>query len=260
MPNQPAHVARELSFDGVIKKGDKGVKVRRVQEWLKINNFASGVDSDFGDATEACVTNFQKSKGLSQTGTVNQVTWDALVEPLNKALAPIHFPAGIKLSEAILRFAKQHLAQHPIEVGGDNSGPWVRVYMDGNQGAGQRWCAGFITFVMKQACTQLGQPMPIPGSHSCDSLAYQAKQAGLFVKGAQIESGGVSWSGLGAAQIFLVRKTPTDWIHTGFSFEGANTVFSTIEGNTNEDGSTNGFEVARRTRSVPKKDFIKFPS
>lgn len=259
MPSHQAHVVKELSFDGVIKKGDRGLKVRRVQEWLKINGFATGIDSDFGDATETCVTNFQNSKGIAQTGKVNQETWVALVQPLEKALAPIQFPASIKLSEAILRVAKQHLSQHPIEVGGDNSGPWVRVYMGGNQGTGWRWCAGFITFVMKQACTQLDHPMPILGSYSCDSLAYQAKEAGLLVKGAHIENGSVSWPGLGAAQIFLVRKTPTDWVHTGFSFEGANTVFSTIEGNTNEDGSANGFEVARRTRSIPRKDFINFP-
>jgi hypothetical protein len=70
----------------------------------------------------------------------------------------------------------------------------------------------------------------------------------------------VPWSDLGTAQVFLVRQTPTDWVHTGFSFDGANTVFSTIEGNTDEDGSANGFEVAKRTRSIPKKDFIRFPS
>ena len=252
-----AHVARERAYDGLIQHGDSGKKVRRVQEWLKINRFATGIDGAFGDATEKCVGNFQQAKGLPKTGKVNQQTWDALIEPLTKALAPAQFPAGMKLGQAVLHVAKQHLAQHPIEVGGDNRGPWVRVYVGGNQGPGWRWCAGFLTHVIKQACVQLGQPMPIPGSYSCDSLAYQAKQAGLFVKDSELLNGSVSWNSLGASQIFLVRKTPTDWVHTGFSFNGSNTVFSTIEGNTNEDGSANGFEVAGRTRSVPKKDFIR---
>ena len=257
MPSQAAHIAKELSFGGVNKKGDTGSKVRRVQEWLLINKFPSGIDGVFGDATESCVTSFQQSVGLPQTGTVNQGTWKALVEPLNRALTPIQFSAGTSRAEAILQVAQQHLAEHPVEAGGDNSGPWVRIYLDGNQGPAWRWCAGFVTFVIKQACAQIGQPMPVPGSYSCDSLAYQAKEAGIFVRGTQIENGNVPWSGLGAAQIFLVRKTATDWVHTGFSFGGANTVFSTIEGNTNEGGSANGYEVARRTRSVPKKDFIK---
>ena len=259
MEEYPAHVRKELAFDGVIRKADVGPKVRRVQEWLKINGFGTGIDSDFGDATKQCVTRFQNSKGLPETGDVDQQTWDLLVGPLVKALAPLQFSAGTKLPEAILRVAEQHLRQHPIEVGGDNRGPWVRVYLDGNEGPSWRWCAGFVTFVMKQACMELGQSLPIAGSFSCDSLAYQAKHADLFVPGAHLESGSVAWSTLGPAQIFLVRRTPSDWTHTGFSFEGANTVFSTIEGNTNEDGSANGFEVARRTRSVAKKDFIRLP-
>ena len=259
MANFPAHVQKELAFDGVIRKGDIGPRVRRVQEWLKINGFGTGIDADFGDATKKCVTRFQHSKELQETGEVDQQTWNLLVDPLVKALAPLNFTSGTKLSEAVLRVAEQHLRQHPIEVGGDNRGPWVRVYLDGNEGLSWRWCAGFVTFVMKQACMELGQSLPIAGSYSCDSLAYQAKQTDLFVPGADVESGSVAWSALGPAQIFLVRRTPTDWTHTGFSFDGAATVFSTIEGNTNEDGSANGFEVARRIRSVPKKDFIRLP-
>jgi len=257
MADYPAHVKKELAFDGVIRKGDIGPRVRRVQEWLKISGFGTGIDGDFGDATKKCVIRFQTSKALPESGEVDQQTWDLLVNPLVKALAPVGFAAGTRLSDAILSVAEQHLRQHPIEVGGDNRGPWVRVYLDGNEGLSWRWCAGFVSFVMNQACMELGQQLPIAGSYSCDSLAYQAKQADLFVPGTQLESGSVAWSDLGSAQIFLVRRTPTDWTHTGFSFDGADTVFSTIEGNTNEDGSANGFEVARRMRSVPKKDFIR---
>ena len=257
MAEYPAHVKKELAFDGVIRKGDLGLKVRRVQEWLKINGFGTAIDGDFGDATEKCVTRFQHSKSLPETGEVDQKTWDLLVSPLVKALAPIGFPSGTKLSEAVLRVAEQHFRQHPIEVGGDNRGPWVRVYVEGNEGHDWRWCAGFVTFVMKQACMELGRPSPISGSVSCDSLAHQAKQADLFVPGAQLQSGDVAWSDLGALQIFLLRRTSTDWTHTGFSFDGKNTVFSTIEGNTNEDGSANGFEVGTRVRSGTKYDFIR---
>ena len=257
MPGFPTHVMDELSLDGIVKKGDHGAKVRRVQEWLTINGFATSIDGDFGNATKTCVINFQRSKGLPETGSVDEQTWNPLVVSLDKALAPIQFPAGIQLSDAILSVAKQHLSQHPVEVGGQNRGPWVRVYMGGHQGPEWLWCAGFVTFVMNQACTQLGRTMPIEGSYSCDSLAYQAKHAGLFVKGATMENGSVTWGELGAAQVFLVRRTATDWVHTGFSFEGAETVFSTVEGNTDRDGSSNGFEVAMRTRSIPNKDFIR---
>lgn len=257
MPNYPTHVSKELSFDADIRRGDEGRGVKRVQEWLKINGFATGIDSDFGPATEKCVKRFQESKGLPPTGVVDRATWDLLVAPLKQALAPIEFPPDTKLADAVLRVAEQHLKQHPIEVGGDNRGPWVRIYVDGNEGSAWRWCAGFVTFVLKQACMELEQPIPIQGSFSCDILAHQAKQAGRFVAGAKLEDGNVSWSDLGSAQIFLVRKTDTDWTHTGFSFQGADTVFFSIEGNSNEENSANGFEVTSNTRGIRKKDFIR---
>ena len=258
MLNYPAHVTKELAFDEVIRKGDNGPKVKRVQEWLKYNGFGTAIDADFGPATNACVINFQTAKGLPPTGEVDRQTWDALVNPLVQALAPMNFAPGTNFSEAVLRVAEQHLKKHPIEIGGNNRGPWVRVYVDGHEGPEWLWCAGFVTFVMKQACLELGQAMPIQGSFECDVLANQAKHAGRFVAGANVKAGTVPWSALGSAQIFLVRKTSSDWIHTGFSFGGSDSVFSTIEGNTDEGGSSNGFEVAKRTRALGQQmDFIK---
>ena len=45
-----------------------------------------------------------------------------------KALRPI--AAGTKtMSDLTLAYALQHVAQHPREAGGDNRGPWVRMYL-----------------------------------------------------------------------------------------------------------------------------------
>jgi hypothetical protein len=256
----PAHVKKELTFNGPIQKGAGGMAAKRVQEWVTFHGFATPVDDDFGPATEICVKQFQSARGFNSTGTVDEQTWKAFVEPLGKALLLPTVQPGDTLGDIILKVAKQHLAPHPIELGGNNCGVWVRVYMAGNQGSGQLWCAGFVTFVMKQACMALERQTPLDGSHSCDSLAYQAKEAGLFVKGADIEKQKVLWTDLGTSQIFLRRKTPTDWTHTGFSFAGAGETFSTVEGNTDEQGSGEGDEVCQRTRSVAKKDFIRFPA
>ncbi|SRR6266496_2519915 len=164
MPTYPAHVTKQLAFDVVILKGHKGLKVQRVQEWLSLQDCPTPIDGDFGDATEKCVKDFQQSNGMSATGAVNKGTWGALTEPLHNALSPIELPAGSSIAEAMLRVAKQHLAQHPAEIGGENRGPWVRIYMGGNQGKEWPWCAGFISFVMKQACMVLERSIPIPGS------------------------------------------------------------------------------------------------
>jgi hypothetical protein len=254
---QAAHVQREITFDGSIRRGDRGKKAGRVQEWLTFHRCGTAIDGDFGAATERSVAAFQKAQGLGETGVADEETWERLIAPLRRALAPIEPAAGEDLATVVLRYAKQHVAQHPVELGGDNRGPWVRVYMGGNQGSEWRWCAGFVTFLLREASKALGRPMPISGSFSCDSLAFQARDAGLFVKGTEVEAGTVGWPALGECQIFLVRRTPTDWVHTGLSFDGRDETFSTFEGNTNDSGSSNGFEACRRVRALGKKDFIR---
>ena len=58
--------------------------------------------------------------------------------------------------------------------------------------------------------------------------------------------------------IFLVPH-PTnsgDWTHTGLISGGDGTVFHTIEGNTNDSGSREGFELCARIRSCAKVDVV----
>jgi hypothetical protein len=56
--------------------------------------------------------------------------------------------------------------------------------------------------------------------------------------------------------LFLVRKSPTDWTHTGIVVEIHPEFFRTIEGNTNDDGVREGYEVCTLTRSYTSKDFV----
>jgi len=259
MPYIPTHARRELDFPGLIARGASGMKARRVQEWLAFHQCTTSVDGAYGPATEAAVRAFQQKAGFSATGQVDEETWAALVDPLLQPLSVDVAPSTTHDS-AVLTIAQAHLLQHPIELGGDNRGPWVRLYTGGSDGPEWRWCAAFVTFVLKQTCDALGRSMPIPGSSSCDSLAYQAQQSELFVPGKSLEDGSTAWSDLGQCGIFLVRKSPTDWTHTGLCFDGAESVFSTIEGNTNNEHSDNGYEVCQQTRSVAKKDFILIPN
>lgn len=233
------------------------MSVRRVQEWLSFHGFATGIDEDFGSATETATRLFQQNRGIPATGIIDEATWEQLVRPLHRVLAPANVGPNAALGDVLFGFAQQHLTEHPIELGGDNRGPWVRLYMNGKEGSEWYWCAGFVTFLLKQACTQAGIRMPIEGSFSCDSLAYQAKSANLFVSDAELKSGKVRWQDLGPIPIFLVRRTATDWTHTGFAFDGNGEAFSTIEGNTNDEGSHNGYEVCRRVRNLAGKDFIR---
>ena len=140
----------ELVFTSIVKKGDKGSDVKLTQEWLSYHGYPTAIDSDFGPATERCVKRFQAKSGIAESGVVNTPTQSALLAPIRAAVAEI--PVGSKtLGALVVAYARQHLKQHPIEIGGENAGPWVRLYMDGNEGPPWPWCAGFVTFVLRQA-------------------------------------------------------------------------------------------------------------
>lgn len=232
----------ELVLGGEVARGDKGPAVKRVQEWLNLHGYGLGIDGDFGRVSEDAVRRFQRAKRLRQDGRVGKRTFDKLVEPMRTALQKRR---ASSVAAAVLSLAKAHLAQNPREVGGPNRGPWVRLYMNGAEGL--PWCAGFVTFILARAAAAARAPMPIAGSVSCDQLAAQGKAANRFLAGP---------NGLKPGAIFLVRKTDTDWTHTGFVSEVHPEFFRTIEGNTNDDGVREGYEVCTLTRSYQSKDFV----
>ncbi|MDD1607299.1 MAG: peptidoglycan-binding protein [Methylococcaceae bacterium] len=232
-----------------LKRGDQHGQVKLIQEWLCLHKEIVGTDGDFGPATERAVKDFQSSNGIAATGIVDNNTFEKLVAPMNAALMNITPAAGSSLGDLVVAYARQHLKQHPREVGGQNRGPWVRLYMNGNEGEPWAWCAGFVCFCLKQACKTLDQKtLPITPSFSCDDLAASAKKNKIFVNHNAIKPG----------SLFLVRRTDTDWTHTGIVISVDSETCKTIEGNTNDDGSREGYEVCMRTRAYTTKlDFIR---
>lgn len=241
----------EADFSAPIARGASGRQARLVQEWLSLQGVGVAIDSSFGAATEAGVKAFQARSGLPPSGTVDRATFEALLAPLRAALAPIA-PGGMDLGALVTAYAKQHLAQAPREVGGQNRGPWVRLYMRGSEGPDALWCAGFVSYVLQQASETLTQPPPIPWTVSCDQLASTAKQRNRFVAEA-----GVAAAQLKPGAIFLNRAHPGDWDHTGIVIEPGPTTFRTIEGNTNDAGEREGYEVCGRIRGYTNKDFVR---
>ena len=242
---------KDLTLDRVLKRGSKGKKVKLIQEWLILRGLDIKIDSDFGPATKEAVLRYQAKHGLKQDGKVGKNTFTSLTLPMRRVLEDI--PAGRKtLGALVVAYARQHLREHPREVGGQNCGPWVRLYMDGQEGQEWAWCAGFACFLLKQAATTIGVPLPITPSVSCDSLAASGKGKGLFLPESKVRAGATVPRG----SLFLVRRTPTDWIHTGIVTNAKPEVIETIEGNTNDDGHRDGYEVCNRLRNYKKKDFI----
>src|SRR5690242_13336307 len=56
-----------------LKKGSKGVRVKKAQRWLGVH-----ADGLFGRGTKRAVKRFQRSHGLTADGVVGPATWAAL--------------------------------------------------------------------------------------------------------------------------------------------------------------------------------------
>lgn len=241
----------EWVFATEIARGARGTRARLVQEWLCLHDVHVVVDGRYGPATAEAVRQFQVLHGLPQTGVVDRATFERLLQPLTTALTKLEV-AGRSLGGLVVAYAEQHLAQRPREIGGQNMGPWVRLYMKGKQGTDLPWCAGFACFVVGQASSTMSVPTPIRMCVACDLLAADAKKRAIFLPEAELGSP----SDIPPGSLFLSRRTPRDWVHTGLVVDARKETFDSIEGNTNDAGDREGYEVCRRVRGYKNKDFI----
>ena len=136
---------KELTINETQKRhGDNTKKdVMKIQSWLSLyaiqnpeSGTVTGIDGDFGPATEKAVKNFQKATKSSQTGIVTPQLFEKLCEGMKDAFErPLQ---SITLRNAMVEAAENHLRNAPFELeikGQSNSGPWVRAYMDGHDGS-----------------------------------------------------------------------------------------------------------------------------
>lgn len=245
-------IREEIEMERVTQVGSRGNAVKRVQEWLCYHNLQVVIDGVFGIVTEDAVMSFQYYHNLEPNGVVDTRTYQLLVEPMESVLNnPIN--QSKPFGEVVADFAQLHLSVHPREFGGDNRGPWVRLYMDGHDGVNFLWCAGFVRFCMRQAAEALNISMPMRTSGSCDYMAAQGEREGLFVSESEVSPRDIT-----RGSMFLVRRTPYDWTHVGLVTKAEERLIRTLEGNTNDDGSRNGYEVCERSRGYGDKDFIIF--
>lgn len=248
---------KEYTIDLPLRRGTKGRSVKLVQEWLSLCGFGVAIDGSFGPATEAAVRAFSEKNALDSTGVVNANTFAALIAPITRACSPIgSTPSSFR--RRVITIARRHNKEHPREVGGQNAGPWVRLYTGDKEGPSWPWCAGFVSTILRQAA-EGGAPSPLKGSLSCDVLAAQATKGGIFVREADIARDPSVKETMRGGAIFLVRnkRNASDWIHTGFVTAFHEDHFETIEGNTNDAGDREGYEVCIRRRGYGAKDFIR---
>jgi peptidoglycan hydrolase-like protein with peptidoglycan-binding domain len=228
----------------------------KVQSWLNLfamNNpsagTATGIDGDFGAATEKAFINYQKANNIRQTGMCDQAMFNQLSKTIRDAFTKT--VVGNDLRTLVVNVANQHLNNAPFELvinGQSNCGPWVRAYMDGLEGTPQFWCMGFVQTIIDQACSQLNKDFRIlmPVTFSCDTIGTTGLRKGLLSRFSVVRNNPQL---VKPGDIFLLQKTPNDWMHTGLITAIHEETFDTIEGNTNTDGSSNGNGVYKRVRN-----------
>jgi hypothetical protein len=241
--DQPIQHA-ELLWGGHVNFGSDSVAVKKIQEWLCYHEYRVTIDGSFGKKTQQALNEFFKKP----TPVVDHYKFAQLSAPLFRAAQIPAYKAPETLAEAVLIIARQHAVQKPIEIGGPNSGPWVRYYMRGRQGPRMAWCAGFVSTVWAQAARWMGIALPSGYTTSCDWLAREAQDDQRFIAEPNRPE---------EPCIFLVRKVPGDWVHTGIAHNFGPHSFETIEGNTNDDGSREGVKVCQRVRAYPSIDFAR---
>jgi len=250
---------KELSISGTQKKNSsKNNKkdVSKIQSWLTLYSMvnptagsATAVDGDYGPGTERAVLNFQQAANLPQSGVVTQDTFAALCEPMRNAFEKDLTARDFR--QTVLDVAHNHVANTPFELvvkTQSNSGPWVRAYMDGNEGSPWYWCMGFVQTIIDQAASLFDKSFKtlMPLTYSCDTVGTIGLQKGLLTRYSKIRS---NPSIAKPGDIFLLQRVPYDWTHTGIiTAVGADT-FETIEGNTNGGGSSNGNAALKRVRN-----------
>lgn len=242
----------------LLKRGSQCIEVKRAQEWINLWKFYNAswsqqlvVDGDFGSVTEVVVKQFQVFRGLGDDGIIGPVTWAELVQPMSQAFSLIEFLEETPIGDRVVSVARQHERSKPTEIN-TNMGPWVRAYMDGNEGSEWYWCVGFVETVLDQAYSSLDlsykERFPDPSQFSCDKVLSYARENNRLVEHADLLNGNYIPE---KGDMFLNMNPDNnkDATHIGIVVECSGNILTTIEGNTdNHIGSRNGGEVCKRTR------------
>lgn len=244
---------------------NKRSDVMKIQSWLCLQEqmtpgigTMTAIDGDFGPATEKCVKNFQKFSNSPETGIVDQQLFGTLSQPLKNAFENVSAQQNIR--ETILSVAENHLNNHPKELvikGENNSGPWVKSYMDGHDGELWYWCMGFVQAILDKALAlhdiKFTKIMPL--TYSCDVVGMKGLEHKSLIRNSKLKQ---QPHLVKPGDVLLIRRTWYDWTHTAIIIDIDDETFTTIEGNTNRDGSRNGDGVYKRVRNFKKSSLDVF--
>jgi hypothetical protein len=234
----------------VVKKGEADANiVTAIQTKLSLEHCGPiTIDGIFGTQTESAVKLFQTRNfdlsrtPLTQDGEVGPITWAALFGDTT-VINNNSLPSSLLTSALITAISQINVVEVPR---GSNRGPQVDKYLNRvgiDPGTGSyAWCAAFVYYCFDEAAKNLSLPNPLPKTAGVLKLWSNAnclkiRQADALGNPALISAG----------DIFIIDHG-AGLGHTGIveSVNGGNMV--TIEGNTNDGLSRNGYGVFRQTK------------
>jgi len=140
--------------------------------------------------------------------------------------------------------------QIDVREEGNNAGPEVARYLKSvSLNTGYAWCMAFVYWCVDVAAKRLELKNPL------------IKTAGVLREWNETTLRKIPnrSNGVQPGDIFIMDFGSGSG-HTGFVEKISGGLIYTIEGNTNDDGSREGYEVARRTREISSiKGFIQLP-
>ena len=179
---------------------------KQVQEFLCLAGFYCRPDGDIGPATRFAIRRFQaEAMGLdSPTGVLDDATADALTARIREVRALVDHVAALGITsvgECAVRMMGILRGLGAREVGGENRGPWVRLFADGAEGDKTQWCAHvsarsvllWAIAAANLARSAKGMDPVDPNLASlasawCPSIEAAARKMGRFVSAAEAQA------------------------------------------------------------------------
>ncbi len=243
----------------VIIKGETNKSVvKAIQQQLNSNGYGPlDVDGDFGNKTFNAVKLFQaqhrdqNGNPLEMDGKVGAVTWAILFGP--QAVSS-NDEAPNELLKNVLDVADRQIGIME-DPPGSNKGNEVNAYLASvGLPPGNFWCAAFIYWCFNQTCAKLNRSNPLVRTGSV--LAHWNGTKGKKILAADAVN---KPSLVKPGQIFILNFGGGHG-HTGLVKEVNGGIITTIEGNSNPEGSSNGIGVFSLQRKIVKisSGFIEY--
>lgn len=230
----------------LIKRGgpnDYKLVERWQQELHRRGLYAGPIDGQYGPLTQAATKRLQQMLGVKDDEIVGPITWsrtfidEASIEALERsAIQDSSFQS--RCVERLIQNARKYLGLR--EIGNTNRNTkldqWARAL---GLPVGIPWCLSSLQGIIKETADEIGCPDPLkPDTAHCLTLLNSVPKEWVHDAEDGIRGDlGIMDFGGGRGHVFLIQ---------GY---GAG-IYSTLEGNTNDDGSREGYEFCERSRKA----------